>query len=54
MSWILFKLSDAITWNEKTKETIELLVNELDPKLFNTGLDIVNRVFDLLKPKFWG
>lgn len=54
MSWILFKLSDAITWNEKTKETIELLVNELDPKLFNTGLDVVNRVFDLLKPKFWG
>jgi hypothetical protein len=54
MSWILFKLSDAITWNEKTKETIELLVNELEPKLFNTGLDVVNRVFDLLKPKFWG
>ena len=54
MSWILFKLSDAITWNEKTKETIELLVNELDPKLFNTGLDIVNQVFDLLRPKFWG
>jgi Ca-activated chloride channel homolog len=54
MSWILFKISDAITWNEKTKETIELLVNELDPKLFNTGLDVVNRVFDLLKPKFWG
>ena len=54
MSWILFKLSDAITWNEKTKETIELLANELDPKLFNTGLDVVNRVFDLLKPKFWG
>lgn len=54
MSWILFKLSDAITWNEKTKETIELLVNELDPKLFNTGLDVVNRVFDLLKPKYWG
>jgi Ca-activated chloride channel family protein len=54
MSWILFKLSDVITWNEKTKETIELLVNELDPKLFNTGLDVVNRVFDLLKPKFWG
>ena len=54
MSWILFKLSDAITWNEKTKETIELLVNELDPKLFNTGLDVVNRVFHLLKPKFWG
>lgn len=54
MSWILFKLSDAITWNEKTEETIELLVNELDPKLFNTGLDVVNRVFDLLKPKFWG
>ena len=54
MSWILFKLSDAITWNEKTKETIELLVNELDPKLFNTGLDVVNRVFDLLKPRFWG
>lgn len=54
MSWILFKLSDAIAWNEKTKETIELLVNELDPKLFNTGLDVVNRVFDLLKPKFWG
>ncbi|MBU3617627.1 VIT domain-containing protein [Polynucleobacter sp. JS-Fieb-80-E5] len=52
MSWVLFKLSDAITWNEKTKETIELLVNELDPKLFNTGLDVVNRVFDLLKPKF--
>ena len=54
MSWILFKLSDAITWNEKTKETIELLVNELDPKLFNAGLDVVNSVFDLLKPKFWG
>ena len=54
MSWILFKLSDAITWNEKTKEAIEFLVNELDPKLFNTGLDVVNRVFDLLKPKFWG
>ena len=54
MSWILFKLSDSITWNEKTKETIELLANELDPKLFNTGLDVVNRVFDLLKPKFWG
>jgi Ca-activated chloride channel homolog len=53
MSWILFKLSDAITWNEKTKETIELLVNELDPKLFNTGLDVVNRVFNLHKPKFW-
>jgi Ca-activated chloride channel family protein len=54
MSWILFKLSDAITWNEKTKETIELLVNELEPKLFNAGLDVVNREFGLLKPKFWG
>jgi len=54
VSWILFKLSDAITWNDKTNETIELLANELDPKLFNAGLDVVNRVFDLLKPKFWG
>lgn len=54
MSWILFKLSDAFTWNEKTKETIELLANELDPKLLNTGLNIVNQAFGLLKPKFWG
>lgn len=53
MSWILFKLSDDITWNEKTKDTIELLVNELDPKLFNTGLGVVNQVLDLLRPKFW-
>jgi Ca-activated chloride channel family protein len=53
MSWILFKLSDAITWNEKTKETIELLVNELEPELFIAGLDVVNREFGLLKPKFW-
>ena len=54
MSWILFKLSDEISWNEKTKETIELLVNELDPKIFSTGLEVVNQVFDLLRPKCWG
>ena len=53
LSWMLFKLSDDFNWNEETKERIEQLVNELDPKTFNAGLDIVNQVFKHLTPTHW-
>ena len=51
--WILFKLADEIQWNEDTKITIETLVSELDPKVFNSGLDVVNLVFKYLSPIRW-
>ena len=53
LSWMLFKLADDIDWNEETKERIEQLVNELDPKIFNSGLDVVNQVFKHLSPVRW-
>ena len=53
MYWILFKLADDIQWNEDTKITIETLVSELDPKVFNSGLDVVNLVFKYLSPIRW-
>jgi Ca-activated chloride channel family protein len=51
--WILFKLTDEIEWNEDTKITIETLVSELNPKVFNSGLDVVNLVFKYLSPIRW-
>jgi hypothetical protein len=51
--WILFKLADEIQWNEDTKITIETLVSELSPKVFNSGLDVVNLVFKYLSPIRW-
>ena len=51
--WILFKLADEIEWNEDTKITIETLVSELNPKVFNSGLDVVNLVFKYLSPIRW-
>ena len=51
--WILFKLTDEIEWNEDTKITIETLVSELSPKVFNSGLDVVNLVFKYLSPIRW-
>ena len=53
LSWILFKLADDLNWNKETQERIEQLVNELDPKLFNTGLDVVNQVFKDLSSTRW-
>jgi Ca-activated chloride channel family protein len=53
MSWILFKLSDEITWTQNTRVTIELLVNGLDPKLFNAGFEIANRAMPSLSPSSW-
>jgi hypothetical protein len=53
LSWMLFKLTDDIDWNKETKERIEQLVNELDPKIFNSGLDVVNQVFKHLSPVRW-
>jgi hypothetical protein len=53
LSWMLFKLADDIDWNKETKERIEQLVNELDPKIFNSGLDVVNQVFKHLNPVRW-
>ena len=53
LSWILFKLSDDFDWNEESKERIEQLVNELDPKIFNSGLGVVNQVFKHLSPIRW-
>ena len=53
LSWMLFKLADDLDWNEETKERIEQLVNELDPKTFNSGLDVVNQVFKHLSPIRW-
>jgi len=51
--WILFKLADDVLWNEDTKITIETLVSELNPKVFNSGLDVVNLVFKYLSPTRW-
>jgi hypothetical protein len=51
--WILFKLTDEIEWNEDTKITIETLVSELNPKVFNSGLDVVNLVFKYISPIRW-
>ena len=51
--WILFKLTDEIEWNEDTKITIETLVSELNPKVFNSGLDVVNLVFKYIRPIRW-
>jgi hypothetical protein len=53
LSWMLFKLADDLDWNEETQERIEQLVNELDPKIFNSGLDVVNQVFKHLSPVRW-
>jgi Ca-activated chloride channel homolog len=53
LSWILFKLSDDLDWNEDTKEKIEQMVNELEPKTFNAGLDVVNHAFKHLSPIRW-
>jgi hypothetical protein len=53
MSWILFKLSDEISWTQNTRETIELLVNELDPKSFNAGFEVANRAMPSLSPSSW-
>jgi hypothetical protein len=53
LSWILFKLSDDLDWNEDTKERIEQMVNELEPKTFNAGLDVVNHAFKHLSPIRW-
>jgi len=53
MSWILFKLSDEISWTQNTRETIELLVNELDPKLFNAGFEVANGAMPSLSPSSW-
>ena len=51
--WILFKLADEIQWNEDTKITIETLVSELNPKVFNSGLEVVNLVFKYISPIRW-
>lgn len=53
MSWILFKLSDEITWTQNTRETIELLANGLDPKLFNAGFEVANQAMPSLSPSSW-
>jgi hypothetical protein len=50
---MLFKLADDIDWSEETKERIEQFVNELDPKIFNSGLDVVNQLFKHLSPRRW-
>jgi hypothetical protein len=53
MSWILFKLSDEITWTQTTRETIELLANQLDPKLFNAGFEVASRAMPSLCHSRW-
>ena len=53
LSWILFKLADDADWNQETKDSIEGLVNDLDPRIFNIGLEIVNYEFKYLSPIGW-
>lgn len=53
MSWILFKLSDDVTWIQNTRETIELLANQLDPKLFNAGFEVTNQALPSLSTSIW-
>ncbi len=53
LSWILFKLENQFEWNEKTKETIESLVNQLDPKQFRIGFEVASQVLKNLTPTRW-
>jgi Ca-activated chloride channel family protein len=53
MSWILFKLSDEITWAQTTREAIELLANQLDPKLFISGFEVANHALASLNNSRW-
>lgn len=53
LSWILFKTVDNFDWDAKIKVEIEQLANNLDPKLFNAGLNIVNKYFKHLNLNFW-
>lgn len=51
--WMLFKLDNDLNWSEEAKTRIEQLVNELDPKIFNAGLAVVNQEFECIKPRHW-
>ncbi len=53
LSWILFKLENQFEWNEKTKETIESLGNQLDPKQFRAGFEVASQVLKNLTPTRW-
>ena len=51
--WMLFKLDNDLNWSEEAKTRIEQLVNELDPRIFNAGLAVVNQEFEFIKPRHW-
>ena len=51
--WMLFKLDNDLNWSEEAKTRIEQLVNELDPRIFNSGLAVVNQEFEFIKPRHW-
>jgi hypothetical protein len=51
--WMLFKLDNDLNWSEEAKARIEQLVNELDPRIFNAGLAVVNQEFEFIKPRHW-
>jgi hypothetical protein len=51
--WMLFKLDNDLNWSEEAKTRIEQLVNELDPRIFNAGLAVVNQEFECIKPRHW-
>jgi Ca-activated chloride channel family protein len=53
LTWISFKLENSVEWNEKTRETIEALANELDPKVFMAGFKLVNESFQYISPTSW-
>ena len=50
---MLFKLENEIEWNENTKETIEALATEMDPKQFRTGFEVVSNTLKNLTTTYW-
>jgi Ca-activated chloride channel family protein len=53
LSWMLFKLENEIEWNENTKETIEALATQMDPKQFRAGFEVVSNTLKNLTPTYW-
>ena len=48
-----YAILNQFEWNEKTKETIQSLVHQLDPKQFRAGFEVASQVLKNLTPSRW-